>query len=642
MEPEERASQGNMRTPSMTNDARGTESRVSNSTLHAVASGQGCVECTAFVEGLNAKLVEREAQLRELLEENQVLQRERSDHPRQLGGLLPQEKEWLERMFHMLGERMESVQDILELFLRGNKDHVKEIEYRRLIGKIREIVWKEVPAGATVLVISKGDDRLTRFEGREGWHFPQDRDGNYPGFAPADSGSAIVQIEALRSKGAHYLLIPAPALWWLDYYIAFKQHLNLRYRKLLEREDICLIYALREPPVAEEQASCALEAAINEYIRRFGRAPGILDWDTQLHLAEAFPAQVVFSPPNGGGDVLPYLDQTVDIVALAQAAPARVAEARRVASAAVIEWRPREGVGASPRIEWLEPPTAAAPPMVSIVVPTYNGIALTEACLAALTETLPSEFRGEIIVVDDGSTDDTKGRLLIWAAKEPRLRVLRNPQNCGFLNACNQGAAAAAGDIIIFLNNDTLPQYGWLEPLLRTFQEWPDAGAVGGKLVYPDGRLQDAGGVVFSDGSAANFGKGDLELDAPLYNYVREVDYVTGALIATPRQLFNELKGLDPWYQPAYYEETDYCFRLRQKGYKVYYQPQSVVIHVEGATCGTDPSSGPKRHQVINREKFRTRWREVLRFQPPPPLQFDSALWYRLAVRGEAGRASDE
>jgi GT2 family glycosyltransferase len=638
MDLEESASQGNSRIASMTNDARGTESRVANATRHAVASWHACEECTALVDGLNAKLVEREAQLRELLEQNEILQRERNDHARQ-SGRLPRENESLERMFHVLAERMESVQDILELFLRGDKDRVKDIEYRRLIGKIREIVWREVPAGATVLVVSKGDDQLTCFQGRQGWHFPQDRDGNYSGFTPADSGSAIVQIEALRSKGAHYLLIPAPAFWWLDHYKALKTHLSLRYRTLLQREGICLIYSLCEQPVAEGQARCALEAAINEYVRRFRRAPEVLDWDTQLHLAEALPAEVVFSPPDGGGDVLPYLDQTVDIVALVQAEPARVAEARRVASAAVVEWSSRDG---SPRIEWLKPPTAPAPPTVSIIVPSYNGIALTEACLIALKETISSEFGGEIIVVDDCSTDDTQARLLSWATKEPRLRILRNSENCGFLHSCNNGAAAATGDIIIFLNNDTLPLYGWLEPLLRTFQEWPDAGAVGGKLVYPDGRLQEAGGVVFSDGSAANLGKEDLELDAPLYNYVREVDYVTGALIATPRRLFNELEGLDPWYQPAYYEETDYCFRLRQKGYKIYYQPESVVIHFEGGTSGTDPSSGPKRHQVINRDKFRKRWREVLRFQPPPPVRFDSALWYSLAVRDQMGRMSDE
>ena len=285
-----------------------------------------------------------------------------------------------------------------------------------------------------------------------------------------------------------------------------------------------------------------------------------------------------------------------------------------------------------PEVEWLKGPQAPSLPTTSIVIPSYNGIALTEACLSALAATLPSYLQVEIIVVDDCSTDNTEPRLARWLEREPRLKVLRNPQNSGFLVTCNNGAAAASGQIVILLNNDTLPLYGWLEPLLRTFRDHPDAGAVGGKLVYPDGRLQEAGGVLFADGSAANFGKGDYEPDDPLYNYVREVDYVTGALIATPRALFNELGGLDTRYRPIYYEETDYCFRLRDRGYNVYYQPESVVIHLEGLTCGTDTGSGQKRHQVANRAKFVERWQEVLKRQPLPPGKFTKATWYALAA----------
>jgi GT2 family glycosyltransferase len=287
-------------------------------------------------------------------------------------------------------------------------------------------------------------------------------------------------------------------------------------------------------------------------------------------------------------------------------------------------------VGAA-HIEWLCDGVAEPLPTTSIIIPSYNGISLTEDCLRALAESLPADFRGEIIVVDDCSTDDTAVRLEAWQQKEPRLRVVRNPQNCGFLVTCNNGASAATGDVIILLNNDTLPQRGWLEPLLRLLRERPDAGAVGGKLVYPDGRLQEAGGIVFSDGSAANFGKGEHAVDDPLFNYVREVDYVTGALIATRRELFNSLGQLDTRYRPIYYEETDYCFRLREHGYKVYYHPESVVIHLEGVTCGTDLNTGPKRYQLVNRAKFQERWAEALKRQPPPPARYDMSTWHELA-----------
>src|SRR5207253_716882 len=136
------------------------------------------------------------------------------------------------------------------------------------------------------------------------------------------------------------------------------------------------------------------------------------------------------------------------------------------------------------------------------------------------------------------------------------------------------------------------------------FHDYPDAGAVGGKLIFPDGTLQEVGGIVFCDGSAANFGRGDDEIDALLYNFVREVDYCSGALLATRRTLFLDLGGFDTRYSPAYCEDSDYCFNLRENGYRVYYQPESAIIHLEGATAGTDVTRGVKRYQVLNNEKF--------------------------------------
>jgi GT2 family glycosyltransferase len=506
------------------------------------------------------------------------------------------------------------------------------LQYRQMIRRLRQVVNTALPVEATVLVVNKGDEEPLKLGGGRVWHFPQDGEGNYPGFPPADSSSAVVQLEALRVKGAQYLVFPATAAWWLDHYTGLKKHLDRYYRLLVEREDTCVIYSLHERP-SEARSGTGLERLIEEYARGFGRYPAILDWGTSLKLAGSYPTCAVFSPPAGMGDTLPYLDHTVDFVAVASGDPARLAEARRVASAAVLVWPPEGSNGHSGlKSEWLTRAKVAPPPTVSIIIPSYNGIALTEACLAALAETLPGDFQGEIIVVDDCSTDGTQVRLAGLTNNEPRLKVVRNSQNSGFLVTCNNGADAAVGEILIFLNNDTLPQRGWLEPLLRIFQERPDAGAVGGKLVYPDGRLQEAGGVVFSDGSAANFGKWDYELEYPLYNYVRQVDYVTGALIATRRSLFNDLGGLDTRYRPIYYEETDYCFKLREKGYKIYYQPESVVIHLEGVTCGTDPGSGQKRYQVINREKFRERWREALQGQPTAPGIFDRAAWHKLAT----------
>src|SRR5262249_18636089 len=215
--------------------------------------------------------------------------------------------------------------------------------------------------------------------------------------------------------------------------------------------------------------------------------------------------------------------------------------ARRVASAAVVTINhvsKDRTDNADHEIEWHIQHKFKPPPRASIVIPCYNGIVHTTACLAALRETLPEDFRGEVIVVEDGSTDGTAGLLERWSQEDARFRTLRNAKNVGFISSCNRGAEDASGEILVFLNNDTIPLPGWLPPLLRLFRDDPITGAVGGKLLYPDGRLQEAGGVIFSDGSGANFGRGDYNPEAPLYNYVRDVDYCSGALLATPRSLF--------------------------------------------------------------------------------------------------------
>ncbi|WP_306673734.1 glycosyltransferase, partial [Tahibacter caeni] len=255
---------------------------------------------------------------------------------------------------------------------------------------------------------------------------------------------------------------------------------------------------------------------------------------------------------------------------------------------------------------------AAAQPQVSIVIPVYNKIAYTLACLQSLARHAGTATF-EVIVVDDCSGDETQQRL----ADVDGLRVIRNAQNLGFVGSCNAGAAAARGDFVLFLNNDTVVTPGWLEALLRCFAEEPDAGLVGAKLVYPDGRLQEAGGIVFRDGSGWNYGRFDDPAD-PRYNFRREADYCSGAAILLRRSLFESLGGFDARYAPAYYEDTDLAFAVRAAGLKVYYEPQSTVIHFEGITAGTDTGSGTKRYQVVNREKFLAKWESALALQPAP------------------------
>ena len=247
---------------------------------------------------------------------------------------------------------------------------------------------------------------------------------------------------------------------------------------------------------------------------------------------------------------------------------------------------------------------------VSIIIPVFNQFRFTQACLASLQEHHGTE-RFEVIVVDDGSTDASTEAI----PQMPGVIYLRNKTNCGFVASCNRGAAAARGNYLVFLNNDTLVEPGWLTALLETFAEESRAGIVGSKLVYPDGRLQEAGGIIWRDASGWNYGKFD-DPEKPEYNYLREVDYCSAAALMIPKSLFASVGGFDSRYAPAYYEDTDLSFKVRQAGYKVLFQPLSEVIHYEGATGGTDLATGEKKHQAINRSTFAERWAAELVSQP--------------------------
>jgi len=280
------------------------------------------------------------------------------------------------------------------------------------------------------------------------------------------------------------------------------------------------------------------------------------------------------------------------------------------AHAATAEAPPREAVATPVDTTLPEAVPCAETPRVSIVVPVYNQLAYTAACLRSIVRA-DDAVTMEVLVVDDASGDATPGRLPGVGG----LRYLRNEENLGFIGSCNRGAAAARGEFLVFLNNDTEVEEGWLERLLETFDARPDAGLVGARLLYPDGRLQECGGLVFSDGSGWNYGRGD-DPARPEYQVLRETDYCSGACLMLRRELFESLGGFDPRYAPAYYEDTDLAFRVREQGLKVYVQPAATVVHHEGATSGTDTDTGAKRFQMVNQGKFRERWATLLDHQP--------------------------
>lgn len=247
-------------------------------------------------------------------------------------------------------------------------------------------------------------------------------------------------------------------------------------------------------------------------------------------------------------------------------------------------------------------------PLVSIIIPVYNQFAYTFNCLESLSVNLSSDLAYEIIIVNDASSDETLEQL---ATLVKGIKVLSNAENSGFIRSCNYGASQAKGQYLYFLNNDTRILENCLESLLKLIVNNPQVGAVGSKLIYANSKQQEAGGIIWNSADGWNYGRLDSP-DEPEYNYVRPVDYCSGASLLVPTDLFKQLAGFSQDFIPAYYEDTDLCFALRELGYQVLYQPQSNVIHYEGITSGTDLSSGTKQYQVINQTKFREKWSKVL------------------------------
>jgi GT2 family glycosyltransferase/SAM-dependent methyltransferase len=255
---------------------------------------------------------------------------------------------------------------------------------------------------------------------------------------------------------------------------------------------------------------------------------------------------------------------------------------------------------------------AYAEPVASIVVAAYTGADITEACLRAIAANtdLPSY---EVIVVDDAGDEANRE---LWTAVQG-ARIVVNDSNLGYLRSVNAGAARARGRYVVLLNNDTLVQPGWLAALVQRAERGRDVGIVAPMLLYPDGSVQEAGGIIFQDATGCNYGRG-LDPAAATFNYVREIDYGSGACLLVRNELWRELGGYDELYLPMYYEDADLCFAARAAGYRVVYEPAARVVHVEGASAGTDIASGAKRYQELNRPKFADKWREQLATEQLP------------------------
>ncbi|WP_143214833.1 glycosyltransferase [Acidithiobacillus albertensis] len=219
-------------------------------------------------------------------------------------------------------------------------------------------------------------------------------------------------------------------------------------------------------------------------------------------------------------------------------------------------------------------------PRLSVVIVLYNQAPLTLACLQSLVEHLPNEC--EVILIDNASTDATDELL----QRVDGAVVIRNEHNLHFLRACNQARDLVKGEYLLLLNNDAQLLPGSVETAISILAENSHAGAVGGRIINLDGRLQEAGSVIWQDGSCLGYGRGEHP-DRPEYRFRRPVDYCSGAFLLTRTALFQEMGGFDEAFAPAYYEETDYCVRLWENGYQVLYDPDVVLYHFEFGSGGS-------------------------------------------------------
>jgi len=246
-------------------------------------------------------------------------------------------------------------------------------------------------------------------------------------------------------------------------------------------------------------------------------------------------------------------------------------------------------------------------PQVSVVVPCHNNFHYTYCCLASLALAW-NRTSYEVILVDDGSHDQTTDAESVFLG----VRVLRNDSPLRFLQACNRGASLAKGRFIVLLNNDTEVTCGWLDALVDAFHRFRNVGLCGAKLLYPNGTLQEAGGIVWGSGNPWNYGREQSPYE-PRFSYARQADYLSGAALMISSEAWAAVGGLSSYLEPMYFEDTDLCFKVRDAGFSTWYIPSAVVFHDEGATSGTDTSSGFKSYQEINRPKFKRKWASVYR-----------------------------
>lgn len=404
-----------------------------------------------------------------------------------------------------------------------------------------------------------------------------------------DLAAARLLMELVTAKGADWTLMA-----WMNGDLEGLLGANVKLRAAQAELEKAKAEATRLRAREAQNAStiAALDTRLNDATRRIRRIEESVTWQLfQRVRARAFA--LLGGEKSRGVDLLQGTLRAIGRIALR-------GHARRSAQSALGRIS-RRGPRGGP-IEFEE----VAAPDVSIVIPLYDHAELTEAALWSILENTDNASY-EVILVDDSEDPPTKELL----ERVSGATVITNESNVGYRRSIHRGAEAARGRWLVLCNNDIEVQPGWLAALLDCGDSAADIAVVTPKYLYPNGSLAEAGGIIWRDGTGANYGRGDDPASCH-YEYRREADYGSAAALMVRADFWAEAGGFDERFDPMYYEDTDLCFEARARGLRVMYEPRSHVVHVEGATAGVDESSSHKRHQLQNRPKFVEKWHSVL------------------------------
>jgi GT2 family glycosyltransferase len=242
-------------------------------------------------------------------------------------------------------------------------------------------------------------------------------------------------------------------------------------------------------------------------------------------------------------------------------------------------------------------------PDVSIILPVFNNLKLTLECLLSISQHADPSVTFEVLVRDDASTDDTVEVI----SRIENVRLVRNPENMGFLRNCNRALESVRGKYVVFLNNDTQVSKNWLRTLVGTFSRFRNVGAVGPRFLYPSGHLQEAGAAFRPDATANMIGLNE-DPRQMRFSYVRRVDYTSGACLMVPTSLVKELGGFSEEFLPCYCEDSDLCLRIQEKGYFVYCNPQATIVHYLSKTTASFDEEFKYRCAAKNLNTLAAKW----------------------------------